>query len=155
MKPINVNKELVRRNFEILNTGDVEAADENISPEFFNHEAKDEPPECQLPGPEGFKGTVRWLRRAFPDLHFEERDTIAEGDRVVSYVVMSGTHQGELEGMLPFRTGRKFSVRQAHFFRVGDDGKIAEHWALRDDLGMMQQLGVIPAPEELEEAGRT
>lgn len=155
MEPTNVNKGLVSRHFEILNTGDVEAADENISPEWFNHEAKDEPPEGQLPGPEGFKGTVRWLRRAFPDLHFEEQDTIAEEDKIVSYVVMSGTHEGELEGMLPFRTGKKFSVRQAHFFRVGADAKIAEHWALRDDLGMMQQLGVIPAPEQQEEAKLT
>ena len=53
---------------------------------------------------------------------------------------MTGTHQGELEGKAP--TGERVAVQQSHWFRVVD-GKVAEHWAVRDDLGMLQQLGVM------------
>jgi predicted ester cyclase len=54
----------------------------------------------------------------------------------------SGTHEGELWGIPP--TGERFAAQQSHWFRVAD-GRVAEHWALRDDLGMMRQLGIAPA----------
>jgi predicted ester cyclase len=53
---------------------------------------------------------------------------------------MTGTHEGELEGIAP--TGGRVAAQQSHWFRVVD-GKLAEHWAVRDDLGMLQQLGVM------------
>ena len=56
---------------------------------------------------------------------------------------MAGTHEGALEGIAP--TGKRVVAQQSHWFRVVD-GKLAEHWALRDDLSMLQQLGIMPDP---------
>lgn len=84
-----------------------------------------------------------WLRTAIPDLHYTIEDVIAEGDTVAGRVTMSGTHHGPYMGIPP--TGRSFRVAEMHFVRFRD-GKGIEHRAVRDDLGMMRQLGVIPAP---------
>jgi predicted ester cyclase len=69
---------------------------------------------------------------AFPDLHAELHQLVAEGDLVVGRLILSGTHQGEFMGVPP--TGRSFPVQHMHMYRVAD-GKAAEHWACRDDLG--------------------
>jgi predicted ester cyclase len=90
-------------------------------------------------GPEGIKGVVRWLRGSFPDLSYEIDDAFGAGDRVTLRCTARGTHAGEFLGRPP--TGRPFAVQQIHVFRVRD-GKIAEHWACRDDAGMMHQLGL-------------
>lgn len=70
-------------------------------------------------------------------------------------LTVSGTHQGipgiPVEGGLLMTvppTGKAYTVQQIHIFRI-EHGKIAEHWAVRDDLGMMQQLGVVPIPERI------
>jgi predicted ester cyclase len=98
-------------------------------------------------GPEGTRGLVTMLRTAFPDLHFEIEDLIAEGDTVAGRLSMSGTHEGPLMGMPP--TGRSMRQDHMHFVRFRD-GKAIEHWGVRDDLAMMQQLGVITQPEQAE-----
>ncbi len=135
------NKAVVRRAFEeLFNRGKLEIADEVIAPEFVNHAA---PPEMKH-GPEGLKRLVSWLRSAFPDARHEIEDEIAEGDKVVVHVTFSCTHQGEFMGMPP--TGKSFSQKQMHIIRM-TGGKAIEHWAVRDDLGMMQQLGLIPSPD--------
>jgi len=54
----------------------------------------------------------------------------------------SSTHEGELMGIAP--TGKRFAAQQSHWFRVVD-GRLAEHWAVRDDLGMLRQLGIMPS----------
>ena len=82
------------------------------------------------------------LRRAFPDLHFTIEELVAEGDTVAGRVTMSGTHLGPFQGIPP--TGRSFQQNHMHFVRFRD-GKAIEHRAVRDDLGMMRQLGVISA----------
>ena len=136
------NKAQFRRTYEeLLNQGILDVADELVAPDFLNHEA---PPERNR-GPESMRGLATMLRTAFPDLHFTIEELVGEGNTVAGRVTLSGTHEGPLMGMPP--TGR--SVRQAsmHFVRFRD-GKAIEHWGVRDDLGMMQQLGVIPAPVE-------
>jgi predicted ester cyclase len=87
------------------------------------------------------------LRTAFPDLHFEIKELVAERDTVAGRLTMSGTHEGPLMGTPP--TGRSVRQDQMHFVRF-QDGKAVEHWGVRDDLGMMQQLGVISEPGEPE-----
>ncbi len=95
----------------------------------------------ERPNPlESLKGTVRWLVGAFPDLRFEIDDLVAEGDKVLAYVTMRGTHEGEFQGIAP--TGRSFETTAMHLFRVRD-GKAVEHWAVRDDLRLLLQLGVV------------
>jgi predicted ester cyclase len=112
-------------------------ADEYVHPDYVNHEAAAHRP----PGPEGMRQTVSWLRDAFSELRFDVRDAIADGDRVALRVQMSGVHTGPLMGMPP--TNKPFSVQHIHIFCVAD-GKIVEHWANRDDLGGMSQLGLLP-----------
>ena len=92
------------------------------------------------------------LRTAFPDLHFTIEELVAEGDIVAGRLTMSGTHEGPLMGIPP--TGRAVRQDHMHFVRFRD-GKAVEHWGVRDELGMMQQMGVMPASEQSEEASPT
>ena len=85
------------------------------------------------------------LRTAFPDLHYDTEELIAEDDKVVARTTMRGTHTGPFLGIPP--TGRRFEQQQIHILRFVD-GKAVEHRAVRDDLGMLQQLGVIPARDQ-------
>jgi predicted ester cyclase len=128
-------KRLARRALEeIYAQGNLELADELIHPDFQDHEpAHPERPD----GPEGVKQTVKSLHSTFRDLRFEVEDEIAEGDKVVQLVVMSGRHAGPLMGREP--TGKKFAVRHIYIWRIADD-KIVDHWGSRDDLGLLTQL---------------
>ncbi len=143
------NKALFRRTYEeLLNAGEYSVAEELVAPDFINHEA----PPGRDRGPESMRGLASMLRTAFPDLHFEIEELIAEGDVVAGRLTMSGTHEGPLMGTPPTRR----SVRQDHMHFVRfEDGKAVEHWGVRDDLGMMKQLGLMPEPERSEEASTT
>ena len=132
------NKALLRRTYEEwFNQGNLTNVDELIAPECINHEV---PPGMNNRGPESIRQVVMMLRSAFPDLHFTIEELVAEGDTVAARVTLSGTHLGPFMGMAP--TGRSVRQAQMHFVRFRD-GKGIEHRAVRDDLGMMQQLGVI------------
>jgi steroid delta-isomerase-like uncharacterized protein len=132
------NKDLVRRYIEeVWNGHNLDAIDELVSPEYFNHAASTA--EYQRGGA---KLAVEWLLSVFPDHRFDIEDAAADGNTVAVRGTMGGTHEGELLGIAP--TGKRVAVQQTHWFRVAD-GKVAEHWAVRDDLGMMRQLGVMPS----------
>ncbi len=92
----------------------------------------------------------------FPDWHVEVRDIVAVGDSVIVREKTSGTHQGV--GKIPVNGGmlvdvqpthRRFVVDQIHWFKLRD-GKIVDHYATRDDLSMLQQLGLSPVPEPFD-----
>jgi predicted ester cyclase len=141
------NKELVRRHFdEIFNLQRLEACDELMAEEYVEHAiapfGQSEP--GAVNGPEAMRSTAQWLLAQFPDMHMEIEAIVAEGDTVVVRVLSEGTNLGPLGGVIP-PTGRRFSARQTHWYRVAD-GKIAEHWATREDLPAMLQLGVIRPP---------
>ena len=80
---------------------------------------------------------VRWMHTAFPDLRYDIEDIITVGHKVANVVIFSGTHTGPLRDLAP--TGRQVSVEQTYWFRLAQ-GKVAETWSVRDDLGMMQQM---------------
>lgn len=130
------NTQLILRQIEALNAGDLEAAVRLTHADFFNHNA----PPSRANGPRGRRETLRKLREAFAGFRFEPLDIVAQGDRVVIRARVSGRHVGEFAGVRP--TGREFSVQQIHIWRVAD-GKIVEHWATGDALPVMQQLGVL------------
>lgn len=134
------NKALVRRLLDVWETGDVDLIDELLAPDYVNHSPAS--PE-QPTDPEGLKGAVSMFRSAIPDLKMVVEDIIAEGDKVVLRYTLQGTHEGELFGIPP--TGKRLSVKGIAVERVSD-GQIREHWRVTDELGMMQQLGVIPEP---------
>ena len=134
------NKATVQHLYEqLFNQGNLSVADEVIAPDFINHAA---PPGSNR-GPESMRQLITMLSTAFPDMHYTVEELLAEGDTVVARVTVSGTHQGPFQGIPP--TGRSIRQAQMHFIRFRD-GKAVEHRAVRDDLGVMRQLGVIPAP---------
>jgi steroid delta-isomerase-like uncharacterized protein len=138
---VEANKAIVRRlSEEVFNKRNLAVADELLTSESLNH---DDPHGGGRVSSEALKGVVQMLTAAFPDFHMIIEDLVAEGDKVVIRVTASGTHQGAFMGMAP--TGKRFTQQQMHVIRVVD-GKVIEHWHVSDDLGMMQQLGIIPAP---------
>ena len=131
------NKQTTRRLLEeLFEKGNFEAMDELVHPEFVNHEAPPGNPQ----GPEGLRETVGWLRELWGPMRFEIEDEISEGDKVVARVAMHGRHVGEFLGRKP--TGREFTTKQIHIWRL-EDGKVIEHWSVRDDLGQALQLGLL------------
>jgi steroid delta-isomerase-like uncharacterized protein len=136
------SKATMRRYFlDAFEQGNIDLLDELLAPDYVNHT----PATPDLPtGPEGVKGVVTMFRSAMPDLRVLIEDMIAEGDKVATRYTLEGTHEGELFGVPP--TGQRLSIESITVERVSD-GKIREHWRVTDELGMMQQLGAIPAPE--------
>ncbi len=96
-------------------------------------------------GPEDVKRFLRQYREAFPDLQITIEDQIAEGDKVVTRWSSRGTHQGEFRGIAP--TGNEVRLTGIGIFRFSE-GKVVESWDNFDQLGMLQQLGAIPSPEQ-------
>lgn len=103
-------------------------------------------------GPESARQLAAAFRSAFPDLHTTFDDAVAEGDKVAYRWTASGTHEGELMGIPP--TGNRMTITGTAIARISG-GKIEEGWQNFDALGRMQQLGVIPSPEQSEEASPT
>jgi steroid delta-isomerase-like uncharacterized protein len=93
------------------------------------------------PNREGFKQALPAFRTAFPDFQVLEFEAFGEDDQVADRIVWTATHKGELMGIPP--TGKTITVRETHIRRFAG-GKIVEHWGQWDQLGLMQQLGVIP-----------
>ena len=98
----------------------------------------------EVAGPAHLRQTAEWLLGQFPDLHMSVQALVVDDDTVAVRVLSEGTNLGPLNGVLP-PTGRRFSAEQSHWFRIADS-RLAEHWATRDDLGTMLQLGVIAPP---------
>ena len=96
-------------------------------------------------GLEGARQGVGVFLTAFPDLRVTVEEVVAEGDRLVARLSASGTQKGSFQGIPP--TGREMTVAGMDMWRVAG-GKCAEHWLEMDSLGMLQQLGVIPQPEQ-------
>ena len=136
------NKAVVRRLIgEVYNEDDLDAVDELVAPDVSNHPAV---PEHQH-GIDSFKHVMNWVRTFSSDVHYEIDDILAEGDKVAVRMTQSGTHTGSVRGISP--TGKRFSVDYVHWFRLAD-GKVAELWAVRDDLSRLEQLGLFPGPAE-------
>lgn len=142
--------ELVAAHLQAMATGDADLARRCIHPEQVNRMAVDEPPDCATPGVAGFLATSAWLRLAFADLQFEVIELATAADRTLVHVWMRGRQSGPFVVFPPGQrpqafppTGRAFAVRQCHMFGIRD-GLHIDHIAVRDDLGMMTQLGHLP-----------
>ncbi len=135
------NKAIARRGYEAINQKNLDALEELAASDIIDHD----PAPGQAPGLEGVKQSFDELLTAFPDVQMSIEDMIAEGDKVVARVSVSGTHQGEFMGIDP--TGNRVTITGIDILRIAE-GKIVEHWGNFDDLGMMQQLGVISEPQQ-------
>jgi steroid delta-isomerase-like uncharacterized protein len=136
---VAANREIVRRLFEAVNAGDLEGVLALIGDEMVVHTAV---PGIE-PGREGFRGFMTVFFTAFPEQRTEVHALVAEGDLVSALHTHHATNLGPFAGMPP--TGKRISVDGLELFRVRD-GKIVEMWHHDDLLGLMQQLGAVPAP---------
>lgn len=96
-------------------------------------------------GPVGQRQVMQRLWAALPDARFEVEEVAADGRTVILVGTMSGTHRGEISGIPA--TGKAVSWRQCHLLTVDEQGRFVEHDAIRDDLGLLRQLGVMPGAE--------
>jgi predicted ester cyclase len=132
------NKATFRRYVEkVGNEGNLDLADEI----FDRYSAHQSDGSTEERGPEDVKQFMGEIHKTFPDFHSIIEDQIAEGDKVVTRWRASGTHQGEFRGIAP--TGNRIEVTGIGIFRFSDEGKVVESWDSMDQLGMMQQMGVV------------
>ena len=131
------NKELIRRyTQEVFDDGNVDAVDRYLAPDFYNHVTG-------RSGTEDFKRLAAEFRDASGSANVIDL-MVAEGDLVVALMTITRTLHKELRvfGFTFPGDGQSYTVTHVHIYRVVD-GKIREHWAVRDDLSMLRQLGAI------------
>ena len=134
------NKGIVRRLFEVWNTGNVDAVEELYAADFI----ADYRPYAPLRhGHDGIRSMVRRAHVAFPDFHEELEEMVAEGDKVVMRYTITGTQLGQWGPVSP--TGKRVRFEEIVFLRFVD-GKVAELRGLPDNLAALRQLGVVPTP---------
>ena len=120
--------------------GHVDLADELYAPEYTSHSLGPDFP----PTVEGLKTFIRTLRQGLPDLQCPMAQVVAEGDLVAGRFCLQGTHAATLLGIPA--TGKRVSVGAMVIARFDAHGKWVEDWAVWDRLGLLQQLGAMPAP---------
>lgn len=142
------NKAIVSRFYdELWNDRILAVADELFAADCVTHQLRSGAEPVGVPrGPEAIKHHVADWIRGFPDLRFTVEEIIAEGDRVVSRSVLRGSHTGTWLGIPP--TGKQIDIRMSVTHRI-ENAMIAEDWVLVEALGLFQQLGLVPATEEM------
>ena len=134
------NKAAARRLIEEgLNKGNMAVLDEVLSAKYNDHAA----PPGVPPTLDGFKMFFNGFRAAFPDLHYTIEREVGEGDWLVHYLTGHGTMKGDFQGMKA--TGKAGTWTEFHMGRF-EGGKVVEHWATVDQLGMLVSVGVMPPP---------
>lgn len=139
------NKAVVRRLFEEQIRHNLDFLEEALVPDYVHHDPA-LPPDVQR-GRDNYRRDNEMFYTAFPDLEGTIEDMVAEGDKVATRLRWQGTHQAELMGIPP--TGNRMDITMLTIHRIAE-GKIVEGWANFDALGMMQQIGAIPPPEQAE-----
>jgi predicted ester cyclase len=140
------NKALVRRHFaECITRGDPAAMEELLAPDYQDFGVIPGLPR-PLPDRATFQQVIAAFHAAFPGLELTpEGEMVAEGDQVAARFRFRGTHRGELMGIPP--TGNEVTITGLALYRIVG-GKILQAWVEEDIYGMMQQLGVVPAPDQ-------
>ena len=132
------NKQIVRQFFELLDRHDTDRIGQLLvsSTNYSFHIGG-------MPSVDWneHKGILTSFNNAFPDLHHEIVDMVAEGDKVAIRLNVTGTHKGEFQGIPP--TGKKLSLYEMGFITI-IDGKITEGWISADTMGLLQQVGALP-----------
>jgi predicted ester cyclase len=123
---------------EVIHQGNVAAIDSSIATNHVLTWPGSSAPMC---GYEGFKSLFLIYASAFPNIHWTTEEVTAQGETVLARLRARGTHQREVMGMPP--TGKQVTWTETHIFRIAD-GKLVEHWTNLDQVGMLQQLGVLP-----------
>lgn len=130
------NKQLVRRFYEeVWDRGNTDFARKVFADDYVRHDFRKTQ---ALPGGSGQQKIADDFRAAFPDLRLTVDLLFGEGDYVLGRWTATGTHSGQWAGIQP--TGRRVTFSAANIFRF-ENGKVAEIWNHRDDLGLREQLG--------------
>ena len=122
---------------EAFNQGNLDVVDKLLIPDHSTHTNFGGIPN----GPQGLKCLIAMFRNAFPDIHWTLEDEIKQGDKLAAHWTMRGTHTGQFLGNPP--TGRPVEVQGIIFART-ENGRIVEDWTLVDEMGILQQLGLVP-----------
>jgi steroid delta-isomerase-like uncharacterized protein len=134
------NKIVMHRFLEFINTASEMLARELISPDaVFHVPGRPEP----MRGPAGYLAIIGMMRGGFPDIQWTVEEMLAEGDKVAARFTMRGTHQGTFFGVPP--TGKTIAVQAINIYRLSD-GQLVEEHGQPDMLGLLQQIGAVPAP---------
>ena len=134
------NKALVRRFYEAIDEGNVEALDDLVAEDCLDHNPPPFPGLCG--GLEGLKQALKFSAVAIPGYHRIE-DQVAEEDKVVTRLTFFGKHKGDLPGAP--RTGNDLKMTSIYIHRIAN-GKLAEQWSEKDMLGFLRQIGLMPSP---------
>ena len=133
------NKAIVRRLHDLWNKGDLAMIPEVFHPDFAGHW----PPSSRKPERRGLdevRAGIISTRTAFPDWFEDVVDMVAEGDRVATRYISTGTHRGEFWGIPP--SGTRVTVHEMSIYRIAE-GKIIEQWCSIDELHRLMQLGTV------------
>ena len=133
------NAKTMRRTYELINAGDLTGFADLVADNFVEHQGGLGFPTTK----QGMLDFFRGLLAAFPDFRMNVEDLIADGDKTVARVRITGTHQAEFMGVPA--TGRVVDVELIDIMRFDATGRVWEHWGVADLLSLMQQLGVVPA----------
>ena len=136
------NKEIVQSFYDQWNSGRIDF-ERLVHPEVRNHQ----PGRSPETGLDSFRRAVEGVMSAVPDSTWTTVRMIAEGEFVVCHNTWAGTYGGKVFRGVSTPDDERFSVEHVHVYRISD-GRIAEHWVVRDDLGMMLQLGAITTLRE-------
>lgn len=136
-------KQIVKRLFEEPWKGNLDVIDEHIAPGYIGHDPSE--PEG-IRGPAGFRAFVQKYLTAFPGGQITVDDQILEGDKIATRWTGRGTHKGEIAGIAP--TGKQITVTGLTISRLDGD-MVVEDWTTWDALGMLIQIGAIPAPAQV------
>jgi steroid delta-isomerase-like uncharacterized protein len=137
------NRALFERYFDqVANKDNLDLADEIFATDYQHHDPANPDPRPMI-GSQAVKDHLTSLKGAFPDLIFDIDDIVAEGDGIVVRWTARGTNTGDYFGMPA--TGKPIEITGMNTW-VTRDGKAIEGWVNRDDMGLLQQLGVIPTP---------
>jgi predicted ester cyclase len=124
---------------EVINNKNVNLLEQLVAPGAIDHAASP----GEKPTFESTKKLLNGLFTAFPDLKYMVEFTVAEGDKVVQYATVNGTMKGSFNGMPA--SSKNATWTEIHISRFDKNGKVVEHWANIDQLGMLQQLGFMPS----------
>jgi predicted ester cyclase len=124
---------------EVINNGNFGLLDELLSTDYVDHT----PLLGVAPTRDGLKQSLKALKTAFPNVRYTIENSVACGNDIVHFLKATGTMTGEFMGIAP--TGKSATWNEIHIGR-GVNGRLTEHWSIVDQLGMLVQLGVVPAP---------
>ncbi|WP_425307309.1 ester cyclase [Ammonicoccus fulvus] len=130
------------RVFDAINSGDLSCLDECITEDFVDHGSPFPIP----PGPEGYRQILGFVTRVLK-IRYEMEEAIETDDRIVFRAVAHGIGTAAFHGVAA--EGKPYSMQTLHVYHTRGD-RLAEHWGVRDELGAMLQMGVIPAPQPLD-----